>query len=263
MEAQENNIDLSDFKLIKYKNKIYDRYMINEDGKIYDLILKKWLDTTRNKVKLNDNKYCSLDVSIKKLVWFTFEYDKLDMSKFKPIYYKYEYYPRYLINNDGTTILDVDRCCYVSICLCKMSKNIYRYGCHININGKSTPVWVHQLVKWTYDGGPDLKLKNPEIDHIDKNPKNNHISNLRWVSKSLNIAMSNRGKNNYNTQLNSDIVISICKRLATADETISLCDIVDEFQDFGLNFGILQKIYQQQTWKDISTQFEFPKRKQI
>jgi len=50
-------------------------------------------------------------------------------------------------------------------------------------NGKVKMYLVHRLVLLLFRGEcPD----GYECDHIDRNPSNNHINNLRWVTKSEN-----------------------------------------------------------------------------
>lgn len=51
----------------------------------------------------------------------------------------------------------------------------------VSINGKK--YYVHRLVAYAF-------IKNPcgykEVDHIDRDPHNNNVTNLRWVSRSGN-----------------------------------------------------------------------------
>lgn len=52
----------------------------------------------------------------------------------------------------------------------------------IRANNKNWP--LHQLVMKYF--GPPKPGDNYEIDHIDRNTKNNNITNLRWVTKQEN-----------------------------------------------------------------------------
>ena len=47
------------------------------------------------------------------------------------------------------------------------------------------PSWVHRLVAKAFlrNPRPDLFI---EVDHIDGNEYNNHVSNLRWLNRQLN-----------------------------------------------------------------------------
>ena len=52
---------------------------------------------------------------------------------------------------------------------------------------------VHRLIALYYISNPENK---PEVDHIDNDRTNNHIDNLRWVTKSENNQNRGMGKNN-------------------------------------------------------------------
>ena len=51
-------------------------------------------------------------------------------------------------------------------------------------NGKPKPFSVHRLIALHYIPNPDNK---PCVDHIDGNPSNNNIKNLRWVTSQENL----------------------------------------------------------------------------
>lgn len=56
-------------------------------------------------------------------------------------------------------------------------------------NGKSKMYYVHRCVACTFtDLIPnDNPTEKTEVDHIDRNRKNNHVSNLRWTTRQGNI----------------------------------------------------------------------------
>ena len=60
----------------------------------------------------------------------------------------------------------------------------------IAANGKRKNELIHRLVALHFVDNPDGK---PEVDHIDRDRKNNNANNLRWLTKSEN----NLNKNHY------------------------------------------------------------------
>ena len=62
----------------------------------------------------------------------------------------------------------------------------------LSINKKHTFFSLHRLIAQVFIDNP----KNlPEINHKDLNPKNNHVSNLEWVTPRQNIHHSLRTRN--------------------------------------------------------------------
>ena len=77
----------------------------------------------------------------------------------------------------------------------QLLKPSYRFGlyAHVNLNkkGKKITIDVHRLVARTFIPNPEDK---PQVDHIDGDPRNNRLENLRWVTEKDN-------QNNPNTRL--------------------------------------------------------------
>mgnify|MGYP003656656509 CR=1 FL=1 len=60
-------------------------------------------------------------------------------------------------------------------------------------NGKRKSFTIHRLVALHYIANPENK---PELDHIDRDKSNNHVSNLRWVTRLENQQNLGDYKNN-------------------------------------------------------------------
>lgn len=69
----------------------------------------------------------------------------------------------------------------------KASKNYYRSVVKLKKNMKSKDMKVHRLVAEAFIPNPENKS---EVNHIDGNPLNNHVTNLEWVTHQENIAHS-------------------------------------------------------------------------
>lgn len=90
----------------------------------------------------------------------------------------------YRINRNG----DIWSC--KSNRLMKHSLNNQGYHCVCFYKEKNTKIYsIHRLLGIHFIPNPD---NLPEIDHIDRNPLNNNLENLRWVSKSTN--QQNKGR---------------------------------------------------------------------
>jgi hypothetical protein len=55
---------------------------------------------------------------------------------------------------------------------------------NLKVNGNRKCMRVHTLVAETFIPNPENK---PQIDHIDTDPTNNHVSNLKWVTMKENM----------------------------------------------------------------------------
>jgi len=59
----------------------------------------------------------------------------------------------------------------------------------ICIDGVQKHMYVHRLVAATFIPNPN---NLPAIDHIDNNPKNNNVDNLRWITNADNCNRQDR-----------------------------------------------------------------------
>jgi hypothetical protein len=84
------------------------------------------------------------------------------------------------------------------------------------IGFKPRSIRIHRLVAEAFLPNP---CNLPEINHIDGNKQNNHISNLEWVTKSQNVVHSmtmlhphqNDGIKNYNKFIKTTPVMQLTK----------------------------------------------------
>ena len=276
MEVQENNIDLSDFRVpkiyIKGEWREFPDYRINRDGtKVYNMKTHRYniIGKIRGSsvIYLVDACGNRCGSSINTLMWFTFEYDNLDLSECKPIYYNYKYYPRYLINNNGTIIFDTETKKVIKQSVL-WNKPKYKenstatqyYLVWLHLGSKYKLVYVHQLVKWTYKGGPETELKppiiDPTVDHRDGNGLNNDITNLQWLNRGFNASKGVSGSKQGNAVINEDIARQICIELQQEDLSISYIA-----KEFGVKRGVVVGIYSGRSWKGISMKYmPFPER---
>ena len=121
----------------------------------------------------------------------------------------------YLINNDGSVFSKISN---KFLCLTPDEKaNGYiRVTLKLDDNTKKKYL-VHRLVAEAYIPNPENK---PEVNHIDGNKLNNHVSNLEWVTRHENMLHAhtmklrdNNGEGNPRNILEEYEVLEIYKNL--------------------------------------------------
>ena len=90
-------------------------------------------------------------------------------------------YPDYGCDEDGNVYsFKLNKLTQLKPCV-----RVHSYlGVGLSKNKKRKSWNVHQLVAMTFL--KDFSLKGLEVDHIDRNPQNNKVSNLRMVTKRKN-----------------------------------------------------------------------------
>lgn len=83
-------------------------------------------------------------------------------------------------------------------------------------NGKTERISVHRLVAQAFIPNPD---NLPEVNHIDKNTKNNRVENLEWCTRQYNIEYS---KNKAVVQSNKNGVVARFKSITEASRATGI-----------------------------------------
>jgi hypothetical protein len=140
-------------------------------------------------------------------------------------------YPNYLIYDDGRVWSKPRKGRFLKH---KKDPSGYHQVC-LWRDGKQKTNRIARLVALHYIPNPENK---PEVDHIDRNKDNNHVSNLRWATRQEN--SDNKGMYRSNTSGHKHISYNktkekwiftyrknghkVCKCFETLDEAIAFKD---------------------------------------
>jgi len=123
----------------------------------------------------------------------------------------------------------------------------------LQIDGKNTGKLIHRLVGEIFLPNPENK---PQINHIDGNKLNNHISNLEWCTSSHNnkhayqIGLKKptdaKGQKNGNSKVTEQQIVQIRQLYTTKNNTN---------KEMGEKFGVspyhISRIINKKLWKHI------------
>ena len=168
----------------------------------------------------------------------------MDNQQVRPLYFYLEFplNTNYLVSEDGRLYNK----CRKSLTRGKNHKGYRRTS--VVINGERKALLVHRIVAMTYLSNPN---NLPEVNHIDGNKANNHVSNLEWVSRHEN------QRHAFSTGLNSNKGVKNGKAIITPEIAVDLYNqmlkgvgLKELSDDTGYTISILSKIKAKVTWSE-------------
>lgn len=109
--------------------------------------------------------------------------------------------------------------------------------------------YIHQLVALAFIPNPENKH---QVNHIDGNKQNNHISNLEWVTNQENAKHARENGLMPHAVFTDEDVYLICRELANGRSSTEISKL------YGYPYDSVYQIRRGENWKHISSQFTFP-----
>lgn len=135
-------------------------------------------------------------------------------------------------------------------------KGYYRIVLQTSLGRKTFQ--VHRLVLETFS--PIENCENLEVNHIDGDKSNNHLSNLEWCTGSFNVRHSL--ENNLKVPAKGT---QIASHKLTEDEVLAICDLIQNsnlsLQEIGKQFNVSKHcifdIKRKKSWAWLTKDYTF------
>ena len=142
----------------------------------------------------------------------------------------------------------------------KLGVNISGYEyLTLSNGGRCNAKTVHRLVLGTFK--PHVNMEHLEVNHMDGNKLNNHLTNLEWVTRLDNMLHAHgtgliniKGERNPNAKFSKVDILEILERLDTGE---SQRDIA---LDYAVGCTTISNINAGYTWREVREEYERAKK---